>query len=340
MNRLSLYFTGPDTVDVREEPVPMPAQGQVMVKSFISGISSGTESLIYRGQVSFGHALDATIPQLSGNFRFPFKYGYSIVGTVISLGPGVDSSWMGKDVFTFHPHESLFVTSTNELVEIPKGISRQDAVFLSNMETAVNLVMDGSPVLGENVVVMGQGIVGLLTTAILSRFPLNLLITLDFHTLRRQVSQQLGAHISLEPESEEFGELLRDGNSTGADLTYEISGDTGALSRAIGLTGFGGRVVIGSWYGSKPVSLSLDTDFHRSRIRMISSQVSTIAPEFSGRWNKPRRFRTAWHMIDTVKPARLVSHYFPITQAGNAYRMLDENPGKFTQIVFTYPEAV
>ena len=301
----------------------------------------GTELLIYRHLVLTQQLLDTNIPSLSGNFSYPLKYGYSAVGDIIDIGEGVDSSWLGKRVFVFHPHESLFSASLTELIEIPDGISPLDAVFLPNMESAVNFIMDGQPGLGEKVVVLGQGIVGLLTTAILSQFPLKNLITLDPIQLRRQISQQLGAQNSFDPSSLEtlphIKSLLCDKYSSGADLTYELSGNPQALNQAIELTGFDGRIVVGSWYGSKPVNLILDETFHRSRIKLISSQVSTIGSGFQGRWNKSRRFQIVWYLLDKVKPTQFISHKIPIAQASQAYQMLDETPGEVIQIIFTYP---
>jgi 2-desacetyl-2-hydroxyethyl bacteriochlorophyllide A dehydrogenase len=343
INRLSLYFTGPKSVEVRAETVPLLQADQVLIRTLFSAISPGTELLIYRRQISSDEPLDAGIRSLSGSFQFPLKYGYSTVGKVISAGSEVNTALIGKIVFVFHPHESFFPAYVDELIEIPENISPLDAVFLPNMETAVNFVMDGQPVLGEKVVLLGQGIVGLLTTSLLAQFPLKTLITLDLLPLRRRTSQQMGAQISLDPHSKEsfsqMKSLLHDEYSPGADLVYEISGNSEALNQAIELTGFNGRIVIGSWYGSKPVNLRLDSGFHRSRIKLISSQVSTVAPGFLGRWNKSRRFQTAWQMLDKIRPSQLISRSIPLAQAPEAYRVLDENPGEVIQIVFTYPNS-
>jgi 2-desacetyl-2-hydroxyethyl bacteriochlorophyllide A dehydrogenase len=343
INRLSLYFTGPKSVEVREELVPEVKSDHVLIRSLFSAISPGTELLAYRRQIPIDQPLDANIKPLSGNVQYPFKYGYSIVGKVMSAGAEVDPSWIGKTIFTFHPHESFFIACLDELIEIPDGIAPLDAIFLPNMETAVNFVMDGHPVLGEKVIVMGQGIVGLLTTSILAQFPLEKLVTMDFFPLRRRIAQKLGAHIGLDPNLKDdlvkIKSLLKDQYSSGADMTYEISGNPEALNSAIELTGFDGRIIIGSWYGSKPVNLRLGASFHRSRIRLISSQVSTIAPGFNGRWNKSRRFDTVWKMIDKVRPSQLISLQLPLTGASKAYRMLDENPGEVVQIVFTFLDS-
>jgi len=199
--------------------------------------------------------------------------------------------------------------------------------------------MDGQPVIGEKVVVFGQGIVGLLTIILLSRFPLNRLISVEGNSMRRKYSMQSGAQVSFDPESQEdMKELnkLLDVPNAGADLVYELSGNPAALNQAISITGFDGRIVIGSWYGQKEANVDLGSRFHRSRIRLISSQVSTISPLLSCRWNKQRRLDTAWQMVRETRPSRFISKYFHISQAAEAYKLLDENPGEVMQVVFTY----
>jgi threonine dehydrogenase-like Zn-dependent dehydrogenase len=271
------------------------------------------------------------------------------VGEVVELGSGVDPAWLGQKVFAFQPHASTFVAPTEALIPLPDGLAVEEAVFLPNMETAVNFLMDGAPLIGEQVAVLGQGIVGLLTTALLARFPLTSLVTLDGYPLRRQASLDLGAQDSLDPAApeviDEARRALQGGRALqgeriylGADLVYELSGSPAALDQAIALCGFNGRVVIGSWYGSKPTSLNLGGRFHRSRMRLISSQISSLTPELSGRWDKTRRLRVAWEMLGAIKPSRFITQRFPITQAEQAYRLLDEHPGDTIQVVLTYGE--
>jgi len=192
----------------------------VLVKTLLSAISSGTELLFYRGQFPRDIPLDDNIPTLQGEPSYPLKYGYSLVGQVAALGPQVDPAWLQRLVFAFHPHETHFLSTPGKLLAIPEGIAPEDAVFLPNMETAVNLVMDGAPLIGEHVVVFGQGSVGLLTTALLARFPLDSLVTLDLFPMRRQLSLEAGAHASLDPAELEAIKTLQPG---GADLVFEVS---------------------------------------------------------------------------------------------------------------------
>lgn len=341
MERQSLYFTAPKQVAIRTEAVPKPAFGQALVQTLISAISPGTELLLYRGQVPPDLAVDETIPALSGSFTYPLKYGYAIVGRVMEPGAGLGPEWQERLVFAFHPHESHFMATPDELLPLPEGLLPEEAVFFANMETAVTLLLDGQPLLGEQVAVFGQGIVGLLLTALLARLPLASLVTLDLHPRRRLASESLGAQVSLDPLAPDALERLRAHLQgprpyPGADLTYEVSGNPLALDQAIAATGFSGRVVIGSWYGRKRADLHLGGPYHRRRLRLLSSQVSSIAPELSGRWNKARRYQLTWELLREVRPAQLITHRLPLAQAPQAYELLDQDPAAAIQVILTY----
>jgi 2-desacetyl-2-hydroxyethyl bacteriochlorophyllide A dehydrogenase len=349
----SVYFTGPGAVDVREEPTPDPGPDEVLVSAELSAISAGTELLVYRGEVSPDLPADETLDALGGSLSYPLSYGYAGGGSV-GAGPAPgDPDWLDERVFAFHPHASEFVVPLEAVSAVPPGVSLQAAVLLPNAETAVNLLLDGSPRIGERAVVFGQGVVGLLTTALLDQAPLSSLLTVDLHERRRRLSEALGADRSIDPGDRDPATVARewtagrpepsDGGSgggpsrpTGADLTYELSGDPVALDAAIEATGYAGRVVVGSWYGTKRADLSLDGRFHRSRIRLVSSQVSTIAPERRGRWTKGRRIDTAWRRLDSLAVDPLVTHRFPVEDAADAYELLDERPGEAVQVLLTY----
>jgi 2-desacetyl-2-hydroxyethyl bacteriochlorophyllide A dehydrogenase len=323
-------------VAVQEEDIPPLLPGQALVQTLLSAISSGTEMLIYRGQFPQDLDIDENIAALTGKFHYPLKYGYSTVGQVIDIGSGVEPSLLGQKFFSLHPHESCFAAAIEDLLLLPQDISIEDAIFLPYMETALNLVMDGKPMVGEQVVVCGQGIIGLLTTALLAQFPLAGLVTLDNYPLRRQVSRQSGATACLDPSSDDFDQEIKASQSNGADMVFELSGSPAALDLAIRLTGFDGRVIIGSWYGQKRASLDLGGRFHRSRIRLLSSQVSTLASELSGRWTKERRFQLAWDMLHKVHPSGWITQRFAFHQAAQAYQFIDQHPGETIQVVLTY----
>ena len=341
MKRHSVWFNTPFHVEVREAEVPAPAAGQALVQTLCSAISPGTEMLIYRGQFPRDLAVDETISALAGAFAYPLKYGYAAVGRVTALGPGVDPAWDGRLVFAFNPHESHFAAAVESLLPVPVDLDPETALFLPNMETAVNFLLDGQPVIGEQVAVFGQGIIGLLTTGLLARLSLASLITLDRFPLRREASLKLGAHASLDPAALDVLAQLRahlqgDHDYAGADLIYEISGWPAALDQAIAAAGFNGRIVIGSWYGQKRVDLDLGGRFHRARLRLIGSQVSTLTPELLSRWTKARRLAVAWERLRELQPARFITHRFPFAEAAQAYALVDQRPAETIQIIFTY----
>jgi 2-desacetyl-2-hydroxyethyl bacteriochlorophyllide A dehydrogenase len=335
-DRQIVTFVGPRQAEVLRETLPAPGQGEMLIKTSYSAISSGTEMLVYRGQLPSGLAMDANFPLLQGEFHFPICYGYAVVGSVKEIGEDIPKSWLERQVFSFQPHATHFLGTPETVFLVPPGTPLEAACLLPNMETAVNLVQDGAPLLGENVIVFGQGMVGLLTTAILMQFPLHSLVTVDPYPCRRSASLDLGVTACLDPTVPDFRDHLRALFPDGADLSYELSGAPAALNDAIAATRFSGRVVIGSWYGNKSVSLDLGGSFHRSRIRLISSQVSSLAPELTGRWNKNRRFELAWQALKTIQPEKWVTQRFQHANAAEAYQLLDTSPSETIQVILEY----
>ena len=330
--RRTLVFSSPGRVDVREEPCPAPQAHEVLVEAVVSAISAGTEMLVYRGHLPPGLPVDATIPGLGGAPSYPMKYGYASVGRVVDVGPDVDSHWHGRLVFSLHPHESHYATPAAELLAVPAGLSPTQAALYPHAETAVTFLMDGRPMVGEDVAVFGQGTVGLMTTNFLARVPLSSLVAVDPLPLRRKRSLDMGAHRAVDPADAE--EL--DAMAASFDLTYEVSGSPAALDGAIAATGFHGRGVIGSWYGDRPVEVSLGGSFHRSRMALISSQVSTIDPQWSGRWTRARRSAVAWRLLRDVDVEPLVTHRFPFADAAAAYELVDQRPADTIQVLLDY----
>lgn len=333
MQRTSVVFAAPQDVQVVVEPLPDGEPHQVLVQTEVSAISGGTELLFYHGEAPADLPVDASLPALGGQPpRYPLRYGYACVGRVVAMGVAVrKASLRGRRVFAFQPHTSHFWADPADLQIVPDEAPSEHAALLPNAETAVNLVMDGQPSLGERVAVVGQGVVGLLTLAILRLFPLQRLIAVDPLPQRRSLALELGADEAIAVEG---GQPPPDW--PGADLTYELSGNPAALDTALALTGFAGRVVIGSWYGQKQAPIHLGGAFHRSRIRLLASQVSTIDPQWSGRWSKDRRFAWTWRMLQQLPVERLISHRFAVQDAAAAYRLLDRRPQDAMQVLFTY----
>lgn len=323
----TLFCVAPKKVEIRETILPSLKDDEVLVETICSAISAGTEMLVYRNQ--FPHLKDAH-DAVSSDLNYPLAYGYACVGKIREIGKDVNREWENRLVFSFQSHTSHCIAKPENLFPIPYSLTPETACFFPNMETAVNLIQDGAPILGERVLVLGQGVVGLLTASLLNEFPLESLVVVDNYDLRRKALQVTGQRSKVK------GLLIDDLQPTTFDLVYELTGSPTALNDAIGLTTFSGRVVIGSWYGQKQDVINLGGSFHRSRIKLISSQVSTIMPELSGRWNKARRYQVTWEALERVKPEKWITHRFSLNDASKAYQLLDENPQETIQILFDY----
>ncbi|HKJ39509.1 MAG TPA: zinc-binding alcohol dehydrogenase [Anaerolineales bacterium] len=341
MKSKTLFFAAPKKIEIREQELPALKDNEVLVETVCSAISAGTEMLVYRGQ--FPHLADAH-DQFSSDLNYPLAYGYACVGRITKTGKLADKSLLDNLVFGFAPHTSAFICDPSTLIPAPASLPAEACSFLPNMETAVNLIQDAAPLLGERVLVLGQGVVGLIVASLLKEFPLATLSTSDNYELRRKASLEIGVNDSFTPEDMTLpGETTRSGSTHQSayaqkyDLTFELSGSPSALNDAVSNTAFSGRIVIGSWYGEKKAPIDLGGAFHRSRIQLISSQVSTIAPALSGRWDKARRFEVAWEALKRIQPQKWITHRFPLEEAEKAYQLLDENPQETIQVLFTYP---
>jgi threonine dehydrogenase-like Zn-dependent dehydrogenase len=305
----------------------------------VSAISPGTEMLIYKGEAPSDLVADETIPNLNGDLTFPLRYGYACVGKVREVGSKDLEGWLDQIVFSFHPHQSLFNIDVSLVTPLTQAIPPERAAFLPNMETAISLLHDGAPHLGERVVVFGQGVVGLLTTALLHRCSLDLLMVVEPNDFRRTTALELGADIAIDridPGGNTSVQALRTSTPGGADLVYELTGTPEVLNDAIAIAGFDSRIVVGSWYGQRKARIDLGGRFHRERMRIVSSQVSMIAPSLQGRWTKTRRLKTAMKWLDEVTPERLITHSFPIEGAVDAYALIANQQEDVLQVMLTY----
>ncbi len=332
MTRRTLYFMEPYRVEIREHGLPPPGPGEVLIRSRVSAISAGTELLFYTGRQPRGMRLDTGITGLEGSTDYPLRYGYALAGEVIAVGSAADEGLIGRLAFAFHPHASHALVRREEAVILPEGMDPADAVFFPNMETAVNLVMDGAPLIGERVVIFGLGVVGLLTGSVLAAFPLAGLYGLDTAPSRRRTAADNGLDACFESPIAAGAAIGADG----ADLVYELSGNPAALDDALSLCGFGSRLCVGSWYGAKTHPVALGGDFHRNRVRLFSSQVSTLAPGYTGRWTKERRAAVAWKEIERLAPHRFISHRIPFSQAAEAYELIASGSDAALQVVLQY----
>ncbi len=332
----ALWLTAPRTAAFRREAVPPPGPGEVRVRTIASALSQGTELLVYRGQVPADLPLD--LPTLAGSFAFPIKYGYATVGRVAGVGAGVAGFAPGDLVFVHHPHQSAFVVPATLPVRLPAGLDPFLGLFTANLETAVNVLLDTPLHLGETAAVFGQGTVGLLIAQLLKRAGAGQVLVVDPLARRRELARRLGVDEALAPADDLPARIRALTAGRGADIAIEASGAGAALQAAIDAVATEGTVVAVSWYGRKPVSLSLGGHFHRGRIRLRSSQVGGLDPALSPRWDHARRLALAVDLLRHLRLAELISHRLPFAEAPAAYRLVDERPGEAAQVVLTYDE--
>lgn len=316
----AVYFTGEKRVEVQTVAVE-PAPEDVLVTSRLIGISHGTELLCYRGQLPEVDS-EETLGSLPSSLSYPLRYGY------INVGERRD----GGRVFAFYPHQDRFALPETETVALPAGLGDEDAVFLASMETALGIVHDASPRLGEIVAVFGTGVVGLLTAALLVRSGARV-IAVEPAAFRRATASELGCAV-VDPESEDARARLRaenDGN--GVDVAINTSGSDAGLQAAIDAVSVEGLVVEASWHGAAASTLRLGDAFHRRRITVRSSQVSRLAPTLMPRWSKQRRLRLAMELLQEVTPRRFISHRFALSEAARAFELVDSDPSNTLQVV-------
>ena len=332
----ALWFSAPRTTEFRPERVWAPGPGEVRVRAIASALSQGTEMLVYRGEVPADLPLD--LPTLDGSFSFPIKYGYATVGRVLDSGGDVENLAPGDTVFVHHPHQDVFLVPAEALVRLPSGLDSLLGLFVANLETALNVIHDTPLHLGEAALVFGQGVVGLLATQLLRLAGAGRVLVVDPVKKRRERALDVGADEAFEPD--DVPERVLDATAgRGADVAVEASGSGVALQAAIEAVASEGTVVVASWYGTKPVALSLGEHFHRGRVRLRSSQVGGMNPDLGPRWDHARRMETVLGLLPRLRLKELISHRFPFDRAPDAYRLVDERPGETVQVILTHEQS-
>jgi 2-desacetyl-2-hydroxyethyl bacteriochlorophyllide A dehydrogenase len=327
----AVWFPRARSVELRTEELAETGPDEVRVRAALSAISHGTEMLVYRGEVDTDLALD--LPTLAGGYGFPLKYGYASVGHVVALGPDIRNLREGDLVFALHPHQDEYVVPASLVRRLPEHATPEQGVFLANLETAINVVLDAKPRLGEVVAIFGQGVVGLLVTQLLRRSGARI-IAVEPSALRRSFAERCGAEAAIAPGDVSVLRALTGGR--GADIAIDASGNPAVLQEAIECVAPEGTVVVCSWYGDKPVSLDLGGRFHRGRVRLVSSQVGRIDPSLAPRWDRERRLALAMDLLGDLVLAELITHRIPFARAAEAYALLDGRDRETVQVVLDY----
>ena len=274
----ALWITGPGQSEIREVALPPLADGEVLVRALQSGISRGTEALVFAGQVPEGEWARMRCPFQEGNFPFPVKYGYALVG-IVEHGP---ADRLGQRVFCLHPHQTLSVLPGDAAIAVPDTVPTSRAVLAAQIETALNASWDLAPRIGDKIAVVGAGTIGCLVAWLCAQLPGTDVTLIDVHPGRAATAEALGLRFA------RLEDAPRD-----CDAVIHASGTSSGLTLALSLAGFEAEVLELSWYGDAAVTVPLGGAFHSQRLSLRSSQVGAVSPSRRARWSHRRRLTLA-----------------------------------------------
>jgi threonine dehydrogenase-like Zn-dependent dehydrogenase len=264
----AFWVRSPGAGEIRTEPLPEPGADEVLVRTLHTGVSRGTETLVFRGEVPPSQYAAMRAPFQEGDFPGPVKYGYLSVG-VVERGP---SALRGRTVFCLYPHQTAYVVPADRVVPVPDGVPPARAVLAGTVETAVNALWDAAPLVGDRITVVGAGLVGCCVAAVLARFPGVAVELVDVDAGRAGVAAALGVGFAAPSDA-----------ARGRDLVVHASATAAGLQLSLDLLAPEGTVTELSWYGERTVGLALGGAFHSGRLTIRGSQVGTVSPARSGR---------------------------------------------------------
>jgi hypothetical protein len=282
----ALWYCGPNKIEIRQEVLSPAGAGEVRLKSLYGAISRGTESLVFAGRIPESEFARMRAPFMAGDFPFPVKYGYATVGTVEDGNAALHD----KNVFALYPHQTRFNLPMASMVVLPDNVPPHRAILAANMETALNGVWDASPGPADRIAVVGAGVVGSLVAYLCGRLPGAKVTLVDINPARAELASVLGVGFA-EPAKAE-----RD-----CDLVVHASGSPDGLTTALELAGDEATVLEMSWYGDRAVTALLGGPFHSRRLRLVSSQVGSIAPSHRPRWSHHRRLTAAVGLLTDAR---------------------------------------
>jgi threonine dehydrogenase-like Zn-dependent dehydrogenase len=276
----ALWYAAAGRVEIRDEPLGIPAAGAARVRALHSAISRGTERLVFSGGVPESEYQRMRAPFMAGAFPFPVKYGYAMVGR----------TQQGQTVFALHPHQTVFDVPADAVTVVPDGVPPRRAVLAANMETALNAVWDAAPGPADRIAVVGAGVVGALVAYLCGRLPGAEVTLLDVDASRAELARALGVSFATPDKA-----------PSDCDLVVHASGSAAGLKTALGLAGEEATVLEMSWYGTNDVAAPLGGAFHSRRLKLISSQVGKVAPSHRARWTYARRLAAALDLLRDPK---------------------------------------
>lgn len=292
----ALWYVAPGRGEIRDEPVRPPGAGEVLVQTRYTALSRGTERLVFSGRVPESERTRMRAPFMGGDFPFPVKYGYALVGTVRAGSPDL----LGRTVFALHPHQTACTLPAEAVLPVPEGVPTRRAVLAANMETALNAVWDAAPGPADRIAVVGGGVIGCLIACLCGSLAGAEVTLVDLLPVRAKVAKALGVGFALPDDAPEE-----------CDLVVHASASAAGLATALRLAGEEATILEASWYGEGTVAAPLGGAFHAKRLRLVSSQVGHVAPSHRPRWTPRRRLAAALNLLADPRLDALLASNLP-----------------------------
>jgi threonine dehydrogenase-like Zn-dependent dehydrogenase len=315
------WIQDPGRAEVLRRPLPARQAGEVTVRALCSGISRGTESLVFNGKVPPSEYVSMRAPFQEGTLPGPVKYGYSSVGRVEDAdagarGGGSGETLVGQTVFCLYPHQDVYRVPASAVTPLPDGLPAGRAVLAANMETAVSALWDSGASAGDRIVVIGAGVVGLLIAHLCRRLPGSEVLVVDRSPAKGPAAAALGIPFTVEPEAR-----------ADADVVFHASGSPAGLRTALGLASEEATIVEASWFGDESVCLPLGQGFHSRRLTIRSSQVGRLPAARAPRWDSARRMRLVLSLLLDDRLDALITGESPLDELPAVMRRLARDPG-------------
>jgi hypothetical protein len=320
----AFWIREPGRGEIRPVLVPPPADDEVLVRTLFSGVSRGTETLVFRGGVPRDQHAQMRAPHQDGEFPGPVKYGYLSVGRVEGGVPAL----RGRTVFCLHPHQTAYVVPMADAVVVPDDVPPARAVLAGTVETAVNALWDGAPMVGDRVAVVGAGMVGCCVARLLAGIPGVEATLVDTDPTRADTAAALGV-----------GFAAPDDAPAGLDLVVHASATSAGLQRSLELLAPDGGVVDLSWYGDEPVRINLGGAFHSGRLSLRASQVGEVALARRHRRTRSERLALALQLLRDDAFDVLLSGTSPFEDLPALMAELSSGSRSALCQTITYPEV-
>jgi NADPH:quinone reductase-like Zn-dependent oxidoreductase len=320
----ALWLVAPGRAELRPAVASFPKPGDLRIRALVSGISRGTESLVFHGRVPTGEWQRMRCPFQEGDFPFPVKYGYALVG-VVEDGP---VERVGERVFCLHPHQSRVTLPARAALPVPAGVPVERAALAAQIETALNATWDGAPRIGDRIVVVGAGAIGCLVAWLCGRLPGTAVTLVDPDEDRRALAASLGVGFATPSR----------GLPADCDLVFHASGQADGLDLSLALAGFEATVIELSWYGTTAAAIGLGGSFHSQRLTLRSSQVGSVAQARRARWSPERRLALALSLASDPRLDPLVREETPFHSLPAALPSILGRPGALCHLIRYNPE--